>query len=174
MVSPRTSVFPSSHNAFVPSSIMMSPAMTTQLPLPLSSLQFLPFLSLSIVEKPSGQLPGQSVVGSDRRARGQRREGGRPPPASVRWYNQMADYWTKRLEFQRHNDTHLSLPLLPLDPRPFSHLWPPLSPIDVCCGRNVQRLRRFINRSARKSKREGSWILGQISSYSVMLRLAHG
>ena len=61
------------------------------------------------------------------------REGGRPR------YNQMADYWTKRLEFQRHNDTHLSLPLLPLDPRPFSHLWPSLlSPMDVCCGRNVQ------------------------------------
>ena len=56
--------------------------------------------SISIVEKPSGQLPGQSVVGSER-AEGT--EGGH------RRHNQMADYWTKRLEFQRHNDTHLSL-----------------------------------------------------------------
>ena len=172
MVLPRTSVFPSSHNAFVPSSIMMSPVMTTQLPLLLSPSNSSPLSLPSPLWKSQAancQVNLWWEATGQRGDRGQRGEGGRPR------YNQMADYWTKRLEFQRHNDTHLppSL-LLPLDPRPFSHLWPPLSPIDVCCGRNVQRLRRFINRSARKSKREGSWILGQISSYSVMLRLAHG
>ena len=84
---PWTRVFPSSHNAFVPSSIMMSPAMTTQLPLlSLPSNSFLSSLSLSlsIVEKPSGQLPGQSVVGSDRPARGQGRKEG-AHHGTIRW-----------------------------------------------------------------------------------------
>ena len=145
---------------------MMSPAMTTQLPLPLS-LPFNSFLStLPPLHCGKAKRPiARSICGGKRQA-SQRGDTGRPR------YNQMADYWTKRLEFQRHNDTHLPLPpslLLPCHSTlGHSHTSGPLSsrsPIDVCCGRNVQRLRRFINRSARKSKREGSWILGQISSY---------
>ena len=92
--------------------------MTTQLPLPLSSHQFLPFLSLSIVEKPSGQLPGQSVVGSDRPAS----EGTQGAHGTIRWLIIGQNVW---------NFSGTMIPispslLLPLDPRPFSHLWPSL------------------------------------------------
>ena len=95
--------------------------MTTQLPLPLS-LPFNSFLStLPPLHCGKAKRPiARSICGGKRQA-SQRGDTGRPR------YNQMADYWTKRLEFQRHNDTHLSPSLLlPLDPRPFSHLWPSL------------------------------------------------